>query len=110
MKQLIAGAVMLVLLSVTAHAQIDRYKIPPESGDKSEQVENQTRGGDGLARMQKNLDLSDEQVTQLREIRERGGSREEVRAVLTDEQLALMQERRRQTKSKRAKGDPGQYY
>ena len=110
MKKLVAGAVFLILLSATAHAQIDRYKVPEGSDTDSEQGEDQSRGGDRLARMQKNLDLSDEQVTQLREIRQRDGSREEVRAVFTDEQWALMQERRRQVKSQKGKGKPGRYY
>ena len=110
MKKLVAGAVFLILLSVTAHAQIDRYKVQEGSDTDSEQEEGQSRGGDRLARMQKNLDLSDEQVTQLREIRQRDGSREEIRAVFTDEQWALMQERRRQAKSQKGKGKPGRYY
>ena len=95
MKHLIAAA-LLVLLSVTAQAQA--------------QPEGKRVGADQLERMQKNLGLSDEQVEQLHEIRERGGSREEVRAVFTDEQWALMQERRRQAKARRGKDQPGQYY
>ena len=110
MKKLVAGAVFLMLLSATAHAQIDRYKVAEGSDTDSEQGEDQSRGGDPLARMQKNLDLSDEQVTQLREIRQRDGSREEIRAVFTDEQWALMQERRRQAKSQKGKGKQGRYY
>jgi len=110
MKKLVAGAVFLILLSATAHAQIDRYKVPEGSDTDSEQGEDQSRGGDPLARMQKNLGLSDEQVTQLREIRQRDGSREEMRAVFTDEQWALMQERRRQAKSQKGKDKPGRYY
>lgn len=106
----IAGAVFLMLPSVTAQAQIERYMVPEGSGTDSEQGEDQSRGGDRLARMQKNLDLSDKQVTQLREIRQRDGSREELRAVFTDEQWALMQERRRQAKSQKGKGKPGRYY
>ena len=106
----IAGAVFLMLPSVTAQAQIERYMVPEGSDTDSEQGEDQSRGGDHLARMQKNLGLSDEQVSQLREIRQRGGSREEIRAVFTDEQWALMQERRRQAKSQKGKGKPGRYY
>jgi len=110
MKKLVAGAVFLILLSATAHAQIDRYKVAEGSDPDSEQGEDQSRGGDPLARMQKNLGLSDEQVTQLREIRQRDGSREEIRAVFTDEQWALLQERRRQAKSQKGKGKAGRYY
>ena len=53
-----------------------------------------------MRRMQENLGLSDEQVTQMREIRENGGGREDIRAILTDEQLATMKERRGQNKGK----------
>jgi chromatin segregation and condensation protein Rec8/ScpA/Scc1 (kleisin family) len=94
MKQFFAAAAVLALLSATALAQ----------------VEGKLAGADQLARMQKNLGLSDEQMAQLHELRERGGSREEVRAVFTDEQWAQMQERRRQAKARRGKGQPGQYY
>ena len=94
MKQFFAAAAVLVLLSATAHAQ----------------VEGKLAGADQLARMQKNLGLSDEQVAQLHELRERGASREEVRAVFTDEQWAQMQERRRQAKARSGKGQPGRYY
>ena len=95
MKHLIVAA-LLVLLSVSAQAQA--------------QPEGKRVGADQLERMQKNLGLSDEQVAQLQEIRERGGSREEVRAVFTDEQWALMQERRRQANARRLQSDPDRYY
>lgn len=99
-----------VLLSITAHAQIERYKVPPDSGTVSEQTGDQPAGGERLERMQKRLGLSDEQVSQLREIRQRGGSREEIRAVFTDEQWTMMQERRRQANARRVKSDPARYY
>ena len=41
-----------------------------------------------LSRMQKHLNLSDEQVSQMREIHENGGGREEMGAVLTEDQRA----------------------
>ena len=94
MKQFFAAIVVLVMLSATAHAQ----------------AEGKLDGADQLTRMQKNLGLSDEQVAQLHELRERGASREDVRAVFTDEQWAQMQERRRQAKARRGKDQPGQYY
>ena len=93
MKQFFAAIVVLVMLSATAHAQ----------------VEGKLAGADQLTRMQKNLGLSDEQVAQLHELRERGASREEVRAVFTDEQWAQMQERRRQAKARRGKGQHGRF-
>jgi Spy/CpxP family protein refolding chaperone len=50
--------------------------------------------GDRLKRMQEHLQLTDEQVEQIREIRSNGGSREDVRAVLNEEQIQLMEEHR----------------
>jgi Spy/CpxP family protein refolding chaperone len=65
-------------------------------------------GGDRLARMQEHLDLSDEQVEKIRQIRESGGGREEIDAVLTEEQQAKLQERRDQMKGQGGKrGDRG---
>ena len=55
------------------------------------------RGGDPqqrVQRMQKHLGLSDAQVEQMREIRESGGAREDMRSVLTDEQRAKIDEHR----------------
>jgi Spy/CpxP family protein refolding chaperone len=43
-----------------------------------------------LSRMQKHLNLSDDQVSQMREIHENGGGREEMGAVLTEDQRAKM--------------------
>ena len=60
--------------------------------------------GDRLARMQQNLDLSDEQVAQIRQIRDNRGGKEQMLAVLTDEQLELMRKRREQMKGKGRKG------
>ena len=60
-------------------------------------------GGEGkrghhLKRMQEHLQLSDEQVEQIREIRRNGGTRDDVRAVLTEEQVQLMEEHRARRK------------
>jgi Spy/CpxP family protein refolding chaperone len=43
-----------------------------------------------LGRLQKHLDLSDDQVSQIRQIHENGGGREEIGAVLTQDQRAKM--------------------
>ena len=45
--------------------------------------------------------LSDEQAAEIREIRANGGSREDVRAVLTDEQRVLMDEHRANRQGRR---------
>lgn len=68
-------------------------------------------GGQRLAKMQQVLGLSDEQVTQMREIRENGGSRKDMRAILTDDQKAIMDERRAEHRARRGKPrdrDPNQ--
>ena len=68
------------------------------AGDKrGEGMHGGRHGGDPearMARMQERLGLSDAQVKQMREIREDGGGREEMREVLTDEQRAQIEERR----------------
>jgi Spy/CpxP family protein refolding chaperone len=61
-------------------------------------------GGDRMAQMQERLGLSDEQVTQLRQIRENGGSREEAHAVFTAEQRAMMKEHQAQRGNKGHRG------
>lgn len=62
------------------------------------------QGGDRAqhrARMQQELGLSEEQVQQMREIREQGGSREDMQSILTDEQQGKMQEMRANNKGGR---------
>lgn len=60
-----------------------------------------------LERMQEELELTDEQLAEMREIRESGGSRKDMHAVLTDEQQAKFEELRAQRKGKRGKGPHG---
>ena len=62
------------------------------------------RRGDRLARMQEHLQLTDEQVAQIRSIRENGGSREEVHAVLNDTQRAQLEEHRANHRGKHGGG------
>ncbi len=87
MKQLLILTLALALAASTAVA-----------GDKRGQgMHGGHRGGDPeqrMARMQERLGLSDAQVEQMREIRESGGGREEMREVLTEEQRAQIEERR----------------
>lgn len=54
-----------------------------------------------MQRMQKHLDLSDEQVSQIRELRANGGSREEIHGLLTEDQQRKMHEHRQQRKARR---------
>ncbi len=59
-------------------------------------------GPERMARMQQHLGLSDDQVTQMREIRQNGGSREEVHAVLSDDQRSQLEEHRAKKAARRA--------
>ena len=53
-----------------------------------------------MARMKKHLELSDEQVEDIRKIRQEGGSREDVRAVLTPEQQRKSDDARKNRQGK----------
>ncbi len=65
--------------------------------------EEKPAGGDRMARMQENLGLSDQQVAEMRRIRDDGGGRDQILAVLTDDQRAHMEQRRAEMKE-RGKG------
>ncbi len=55
-----------------------------------------------LITMQEQVQLSEEQVAKMREIRDSGGSREEMRAVLTIEQVAQLKQLRMEAKQAKA--------
>ena len=57
-----------------------------------------------LQRMQQHLDLSDEQVSQIRDIQANGGGREEIRGVLTEDQQARVREHRQHRKARHEDG------
>ncbi|MEJ2384205.1 MAG: hypothetical protein P8Y54_07370, partial [Xanthomonadales bacterium] len=86
--------------------------------DRGRRTSGEGRGMHGrsprMAHLQQALGLSDEQAAEIRTIRANGGSREDVRAVLTDEQRALMDEHRanrqgrRDSKQGHGKRSPGQ--
>lgn len=57
-----------------------------------------------LERMQQHLGLSDDQVAQIREIKANGGSREDIKAVLTEEQQQTWAQHRKQMKGKQEQG------
>jgi len=87
-KSILVTISALSLTAVVAHAG----KGPPATEE-----ERAAR----MERMQQHLELSDEQVAEMRRIREEGGGRDEVRAVLTDEQrdkFDQMRERHRKQK------------
>ena len=52
--------------------------------------------------MQKQLQLSDEQLVEMRQVRDEGGSKKEVRAVLTEEQREQLQELKKERQKKQA--------
>ena len=59
---------------------------------------------DRMAKMQKNLGLTDQQVSQMRRLYEEGKSRDEVLGVLTEDQYAIMKQRQAERKGKGRKG------
>jgi Spy/CpxP family protein refolding chaperone len=82
-----------------------RAVLTPEQQAKAAGMRKEQKGskGDRRAQMQKNLGLSDEQMEKMAEIRKAGGSREEMRGVLTPEQQTKFDA----TRSKHeAKGQP----
>ena len=74
-------------------------------GDTGRWTSGEGRGMRGrsprMAHLQQALGLSDEQAAEIREIRANGGSREDVRAVLTDEQRVIMDEHRANRQGRR---------
>jgi len=96
MKKTLLGLLVLVFLSSTALA-----------GQANGQGKQGGGKGQRMARMQQELGLSQEQMDQMRSIRENGGGRDEMRAVLTDDQLAKMDEHRanRQGQGNRPRGN-----
>ena len=90
-KRMIALGLALASSITLAQAQ-DGQQGGPKAGGK----------GPGMARMQQELGLTDEQLEQMREIRQNGGTREEVQAVLTPEQQAQAAELKKAHKGKGA--------
>ena len=111
MKRIVVIAMLVTLLTATAFAghkedgELQHY-------DKNRQGQGEGRrgGGDRMVRMQERLGLSDDQVSQMQEIRESGGSRKDMRAVLTEDQRAQIDAHRAQRKQQggesRSHGQP----
>lgn len=55
-----------------------------------------------LLNMQQQLQLSDEQLVEMRQIREEGGSKKDIRSVLTEEQQQQLQELKKQRQKKQS--------
>lgn len=74
-------ALILVLsLTLVSSAVLAQSEDEPPSGNNVAKLE----------RMQSNLGLTDEQVEQMRDIRQAGGTREDMNAVLNPEQQAKL--------------------
>lgn len=80
--KIMLASILLVGCAV-AHAQDPRE---PEQAMRGQ--------GPRMAHLQLSLGLSQEQVEQIREIRQNGGGRDQVRAVLTDEQRETLDQHR----------------
>jgi len=82
-------------------------KAAREAG-KKDKSQDEGKGGISdkkLAKMQESLGLSDEQVAQMRQIRDEGGSAKDMRAALTEEQKADAQARKKEREErKKAEG------
>jgi len=83
MKKRIVMALSLALLSSMAQAQTQPAAQPPAASTSG------LKPGQKVAppaQLKNDLDLTDEQVKKMREIRDNGGTRQEIQAVLTPEQ------------------------
>lgn len=92
---LIAAACVAALGAGSVYADSDAHAKSAQGGDRKERMQ----------RMREHLDLSDAQVEQMRSIRESGGSREEVRAVLTEDQQAKFDAARQRHRQKRERSE-----
>lgn len=82
--------------------------LTPEQRVKAAEVRKSHRAefAERKSRMKEELGLSDEQVAKMEQIRQEGGSREEMRAVLTPEQQTRFDAMRSQYKGKGPKAAP----
>ena len=97
MKKLLFSIMLITLLAPTVYAEQN------QSGNR----QGDAQRGQRMAQLRRHLDHSDEQVAEMKKIRKNGGSQEEMRAVLTDEQRVKMDELRAQAKSKKAAREAG---
>lgn len=92
MKKLLISIILTALFAATVHAGQSQSGNPQANAAK----------GERQAQMRQALGLTDQQVAEMKKIRQNGGSREEVRAVLTEEQRQKMDKMRAEAKSRRA--------
>jgi Spy/CpxP family protein refolding chaperone len=74
--------------------------LTPEQQAQAQELRKKNQGKRG-GRMQQHLGLDDEQMAEIEEIKQAGGSREDIRAVLTPEQQAQFDEGKKQRKTKK---------
>lgn len=100
MKKRIVMALSLALLSSMAFAQAQTQPAAQAPAAPAGAL----KPGQKVAppaQLKNDLDLTDEQVKKMREIRDNGGTREEIQAVLTPEQRAKQAELRKQHRGER---------
>ena len=83
------GFVLLLLMILTTPLTILAEDEKPAMSDEQ------------LNRMQKKLQLTDEQLAEMRKIRADGGSKKEIRGVLNDEQKAQAKKMKNERKEKK---------
>jgi Spy/CpxP family protein refolding chaperone len=92
MKKLLISIMLITLFAATVHAAQN------QSDDRQGNASKKQRS----AQMRKELNLTDAQVAEMKKIRQNGGTKEDMRAVLTDEQRAKVDSMREQAKARRA--------
>jgi len=93
MLKKIAALAAVVVISVSLGAAACEGKQRPSKEER-------------LGRMQEHLNLSDDQVSQIRGIHENGGGREEVAAVLTEDQQQKMRDFHKNKRNKHRQSQP----
>jgi Spy/CpxP family protein refolding chaperone len=87
----ILSLILALALNATVVMASDEEKSKPPLSDKR------------LTKMQEQLELSDEQLAEMKDIRDAGGNRKDLRAVLTEDQRATMKEQKEKRKDNKPK-------
>lgn len=88
MKRILASILLMALVVSQAHAA------PAGKGQGRGQGPGMNANGPRMSQMQQNLGLTQEQVEQMQAVREQGGGRADVEAILTQEQLQQLEQQR----------------
>jgi len=96
----IIGSVLLITMA----ASVDARGKGGQGGPGAKGHAGGYGGVDRQAQFQQKLNLSDEQISQMQEIRQNGGTREEIHAVLSDEQRAMVTEHRSEMNGRGGRG------